>query len=649
MAALVDELTRGGATRPWRWVMGGVAIAALAGGWSLMGAKPDPCPEDAEALGDVWGEQQREALRTTFASDPRPYARPTAAAVAQELDSYSSEWLAMRQENCRATRVDGSQTDALMDLRTRCLEGRRAELEALVPVLLEGGEQTVRRARKIVQRLPPLDRCADTDALMAALPPPDDPERAAEVEAIRAKLARVRTLSHAGQQPAALELAEPLMPEAEATEYVPLIAEMHWHLAELYSDLAKLELSAQHASQAYWAAVEVGHDDMMIRSALVNVHVLGVELQRFEEADKWAKHAEAAVQKVGLGGLSEAALEARIGSLRIRQRKPKEAIERLSRSLEITLEIEGPDSLEVAHIRGNLSIALRDVGCIEESAEQARLGIEATKAQLGADHPDLIPKLMQVAMGHRAAKRNEQARELYEQALAISDSAFGPDHRDAGILLLNLGNILREEGHDAEARERYLRSREILEKALGPDHPYLAALRSSIALTLQNEGKLDEARAMYEETFVAFRNVEGNDRELAGIAANNVGNILLDQGKPKEAIRYQLESREILIAVHGPDNVMVASPSEGLGDGYMMTGQPEEAIEMVEDALRIRTLAKEELASRNHLVLARALWDSGRDRERAVKIVEAHSGTLDDLGDGARDWLTRNEGSLVVP
>ena len=650
MADLLADLGRDESSRRRRWLLGGaVLVAGALGGWSMLGAPPDPCPVAPDALSDVWGPDQKQALRDAFASDTHAYAEATADAVVRELDAYASAWVTMRQENCRATRVDGSQTDALMDLRTHCLEGRRAELEALVPVLLEGGEQTVRRAVSVTRQLPTLDRCADAEALQAAMPPPDDPDRAAEVEAIRTKLARVRALSGAGQQPAALELAKTLVADAEATEYLPLVTEMHWHLAELYSDLAKFDLAEDHGSRAYWSALEVGYDDMLIRSALVLVHVLGVELRRFEDADKWAKHAEAAVQKQGLGGLSEAALQARIGAVRIRERKFDEAIERLQRSLEITLEIQGPESLEVAHIRGNLSIALRDVGRFEESEQHAQQGLAVTEAQLGPDHPDLIAKLIQLAMGHRASNRNDEARELYERALAISDNAFGPDHRDAGILLLNLGNILREAGEDAAARERYVRARAILEKALGPEHIYVASLQNSIALTLQNEGKLDEARAMYEETLVALRNAEGEDREIAGIAGNNIGNILLDQGKAKEALRYHLESREILIAVRGADDIMVASPNQGLGDAYMMTGKPEQAVTVLEEALRIRALAKDEVEPRIHLVLARALWDSGVDRERAEKIVETHDETLDDLGAGPRDWLVRNEGSLVVP
>ena len=50
----------------------------------------------------------------------------------------TAAWTSMRIESCRATRVRGTQSEHLLDLRSACLDRRRMQLTALLDVFVGG-------------------------------------------------------------------------------------------------------------------------------------------------------------------------------------------------------------------------------------------------------------------------------------------------------------------------------------------------------------------------------------------------------------------------------------------------------------------------------------------------------------------------------
>jgi hypothetical protein len=69
-----------------------------------------------------------------FAASGIPYAEDTWRRASARLDAYAAGWVEMYNETCRATRVEGRQSDTLLDLRMGCLERRRALLRGLADV-----------------------------------------------------------------------------------------------------------------------------------------------------------------------------------------------------------------------------------------------------------------------------------------------------------------------------------------------------------------------------------------------------------------------------------------------------------------------------------------------------------------------------------
>src|SRR5262249_14759800 len=125
----------------------------------------------------VWDPERQSAVEHAFLATGLPYAKDAFAHVRDRLSDYTARWSAMSESSCRATRVEGRQSDTLLDLRSQCLDRRLATLAALVDAWR--GTVTpdaVAHAAEAAASLAPLDDCADVPALTGRAPPPQDPQ-----------------------------------------------------------------------------------------------------------------------------------------------------------------------------------------------------------------------------------------------------------------------------------------------------------------------------------------------------------------------------------------------------------------------------------------------------------------------------------------
>jgi tetratricopeptide (TPR) repeat protein len=190
-------------------------------------------------------------------------------------------------------------------------------------------------------------------------------------------------------------------------------------------------------------------------------------------------------------------------------------------------------------------------------------------------------------LNNRAAAREAQGR-LVEalddarRAVAAKEKALGPDDPDLGLSLGNVGIYLAQVGDLAPAVDYAERAVRIIEGSLGPDHPHTAT-------ALTNHGELLAQIGRYEEALVAAT------RSLA------------------------IFERET-----DPDGRYVAYPLLVLGLSHLGVGRVAEALPILERATRIRDVA-ESLPHRRaevRFALARALWEAGCERPRAVALAE---------------------------
>ncbi|WP_375743614.1 tetratricopeptide repeat protein [Corallococcus interemptor] len=593
MEALRARLTRdAGAWK--RSAVAAVVAGGLVGlGFLLLGpaaAAPDEtCQGSERHLAGIWDATVRESTRRAFLATRAPDAEASFQAVASTLDRWGRDWAHAHRSACEAAHVFGEQSEAVLGLRMTCLDRRLGELSRLTVALQGADTRTVERGFGLGGSLGGVGRCADVRTLQEAVSPPDDPKVRAEVDAVRAELARAHAQMLAGHTPEALRIALPARERALATRHRPLEAEAHQLCAFLQEDSGAFEDARESLARGSLAA-EAGREP-------------GV-LARVLRAQAW-------LHGYGLG-------------------RPQEAWPFLHRARAVaeTLRDAELDTL-LDNVQAEL---LEQEGRFAEAEPLLRASLEAVSARGQThSHAELSGRL---GLLIRHQGRLLEAKRWQEEALRLHEEHFGPAHRDTGRALLNLGGTLALLGELERAESVLQRALGILRQTLGGDNLSVARALSNLAVVYFEWGHAARARQAAEEGWaVARKSVAADSPVLLGTASNRVG-ILGEQGERRMELAHArgvLAHRE---KVYGASHPEVALDVHEVGRLLRLLGRTDEArgFHARGVALQEALAARGELDGAGLRSLADALLFLGRVEEARRHVEQSLVEMEKDLG-----------------
>ncbi|HWB78532.1 MAG TPA: serine/threonine-protein kinase [Nannocystaceae bacterium] len=594
---------------PARIALGLATAGAVAG--ALWFARSDACAGTDAELAGTWNDDVRASLRSTILASDTSFATQVADATDEAFERWAVAWRTSSRDACAATKIEGRQTERVMDLRQSCLRLRRAEAASVIAVIQHGNAKTLARAGELALRLRSPTACDRTEALEDGAEPPPT-AIATEVEAQREHLAQARALDQSGDHEAARSAVQAVLDRARALDYRPLAAEAEVALANVALTLGDVDGSEALGTAAFQDALATDHVVMMAYAASHMVQVLAASRRTPELAEPWLGHALAAAERVHDDGATRVLVLQREGVLRLRQERVDEALVTMRRSCELAEEIYGEMYPDTIKCWTNVAVAENARGNNDDALAIAERALAMRRDLFGADHPDLAAVHNIIATILDARGDVSASLEHLREATRLLESGFGPDHPDLAGVLFNIGNRLRVAGDDAGARESYLRTLAIYEKVHGPRSQNVAGVLNSIALTLQNEKRIDEARALYERAAAIFDEVSGKGVTGGVIAHNNLGNILLGLGHPGEALEEYEKARRAAEAQLGPEHPMYTHAFAGMGDALLALGQPARAVDPLTRAVELRAAQKHPETAKVRWHLARALWLADR-------------------------------------
>jgi tetratricopeptide (TPR) repeat protein/tRNA A-37 threonylcarbamoyl transferase component Bud32 len=305
------------------------------------------------------------------------------------------------------------------------------------------------------------------------------------------------------------------------------------------------------------------------------------------------------------------------------------------RALEVRQAAYGPEHPDVADSENNVGACLNALGRYAEAETHHRRALEIRKKVLGDEHPAIAMSYTNLGLSVRHQGKLAAAEDYARNALELNIARLGPDHSEIGNNYDNLGTALLEQGKHAEALEQYEKARDVRMKALGPEHAEVARALSNMATALFDLERDVEAEKNFRHAIEIWERELGPDYADLAFAWQGLGDVLWRRGEVDDAgaaYRNALRVREKTL---GPDHPLVAVSLTSLGEMLVERRRPREAIDLLERAVRIRTATEEPLPLRvdASFALARALWDSGRDRARARQLAEtarADAGQADD-------------------
>jgi tetratricopeptide (TPR) repeat protein/predicted Ser/Thr protein kinase len=588
VADLLAALQRDPTKRWKRGLAMGAAVAVLGGAFAglsyMQSARAQLCAGADTQLEGVWDDDRRQLVREAFENTGVSYAEGTLSRVEDLLDAHTGAWVDMHVEACEATNIRREQSADLLDLRMGCLQRRIRELDELVGVFAEADAKVVEKAVQAVGNLRPLDRCADLEALTSAVEPPEDEATRDRVAGLRARIARAEALEGAGKFKNALTVAEQVEKGAREVDYAPLHAEALFVFGRLQGLTGKYSAAEQSLSDAVWAARASGHDEYSLRAASQLVSTVGNRLARPDDAELWVKLARADLRRTKGGDEEEALLLADLAVVRYREGKREEALEHMQQALELMEKIHGPNHPRVAVLYNNLGGVQSGLGKLQESLASN------------------------------------------EKALGIRQTVLGPDHPDVATSLSNLGRLLADLGRYDEARDRFEAALRIMDEALGERHSKRISTLLAIGNTLRFKGELEQSRIALERGLLLTEQTAGEKHPDVATALTNLGETLHDQGEFEAALSRFERARKIRDAAFEkkPQHPHHAYSLTGMGRSLIGLGRPRRAIAPLERALSIRETKKGKAGrlAETRFALAQALWETGRDRTRAIELAE---------------------------
>ncbi|WP_224367132.1 serine/threonine-protein kinase [Hyalangium versicolor] len=638
--------------------IGGLATLAVLG-WVRKEAPATGCSQVGRQLSGIWDSGVQEQMRKAMLGTELPYAADTFTRVASVLEGYTASWVKQRTEVCELIHQEASRTQSLAVRREYCLERRRSQMRALTELLARGPDkELLPRAVQVAQSLPPLEYCADAKALMAAVPPPEDPALRAKADALQQDLDKVETLLDTGKYKEGLSRADELLRQAEALGYAPLharalflgalsrdgsgdykAAEEMARQAIVTGARAKDPLvvarasgllyflvgyrEARHSDAALLqlgmeAAVELADDDLIRANACNSEGIILTDLGRYEEARQKYECALSRREKV-LGPdhpLMTPPLN-NLGNVLDEMGRYEEAVRVHERVLAIREKALGPQHPDLASALGNLGNALTSLGRYDEALPRHERALAVREQALGADHPLVANSLINLSNTLLTLGRYDEALKQSERALALQEKSLGPEHPRLASSLTGLGVVLEELGRYGEARQMYERALAIEQKGQGTDESDQADPLSGLGRVAEASGRYEEARRLHERALALREKALGPEHPSVASSLDELGSALTDLGRYDEAARAVERARAIQEKALGAQHPELAETLQVSGNLMLARGRASEAIPLLEQALR---LGQPRMRAQIEFLLARALWEEGKDHPRAVQL-----------------------------
>ncbi len=504
LAALADDpaiaRAKARATRI-RWlsaltVLASIFLAAF-GLWYGSNRDEKLCLGAEAELVDVWDPSTKQTVQKAFAATVKPFSDQAWSRVDRILDAYAQDWTQAHQEACRATRVQGTQSEDLLDLRMVCLSRRLKEMRALVQVFAQADDEVVRKAVQATHALTPLARCADIESLTAQVEPPKDEATRAQVEAIRLNLTKARAHYETGKYRQGLQEASESLSAAQKTAYRPLEAECRYLLGQLHDQAGQYPSAVQQLTEAWWMAESVGDDPLKARASTELVAVVGYRQAHFEEGLRWSRHTQAAIARCGQDNTMLAAWHQELGTLLAVKGEFKDALENYQRTFSILQQLYPPDHPKMGAAYKYLGDVQDDLGNFELALKNYRQALAINEKAFGPDHPKVGGVLNNLGVTYRKKGDYDRAREHYQRTLLIWETALGSNHPRVGGVLNNLGVVYNRTGRYHQAKASYERALAIWGKTLGPDHPDLSETYANLGTVMFSLGEESEARNLF--------------------------------------------------------------------------------------------------------------------------------------------------------
>jgi tetratricopeptide (TPR) repeat protein len=612
MSACLDALQR--AARPWSprlaLATACVVVTAIAAVLVLEGDAPQDCSGGRARLVGVWDDARRAGLEARFGADE------SFPSVRGRLDDYADEWVEVWTQTCREAEGEA------LAVRSRCLDRRRDVLGATVDGLSTATPLGA-RAPALLGALDPIAPCLDATADAKATQLPDDPVDAAAVEAVERRMIGAHRKMIAGDLESSLRDYEESLTAARGLDWPPLLAHALYWTGAANDELELYDRARELFEEGHAVALETRRDELAALSATGMITILGYHRAQHDEAARWGRLAEAAIDRLGRPNRIEADLHNNLGLVAMDRGDHAGAREHYERSIEIYEAVGAKSALSVPFI--NLAEIAYLSGDYEEAERMLGRAIELEAGPGREDHPELISLLINRGIVRMDHARYDDAEADLKRALAIVERARGTASPSYAAALSNLGKLQAARRDWSGALDYFRRAVDTFARGVGRNTEQAAFAQAGAGASLVHLARVDEGDALMVQSMVEVESLLGPEHEEVAELAHDLGATRIFADRPAEALAPLRRAAAIFARSDGPNALRTARTRHELGRALLELGRIDEAIEELEwsfGVLQSYTLPPSDVGE-IRFALARALTARARRLPPAMRAREA--------------------------
>jgi serine/threonine-protein kinase len=278
-------------------------------------------------------------------------------------------------------------------------------------------------------------------------------------------------------------------------------------------------------------------------------------------------------------------------------------------------------------LRGQLLNNIGVVHMLQENFQQARQdwedGLAVWQRALGPDHPDVLKAVINLGSAYSRLGKNLEAIKYQKRVIKAQEETLGPEHPALGISFHNLGVCQGLAGYREEQLVSIQKALRIDETALGLEHPSVARDLGSLAVALKDLKRPAEALPLDQRALAISEKALGADHPDTSARLWNLAETFVALGRHDAALAALKRVLAIQNKIHGPGDSHVADAHLDLSKFFVARKRMHEAWAEAERARQIAEKSAPTELANSLAALAEVRRTERRHAEAAQLLVQA--------------------------
>ena len=236
----------------------------------------------------------------------------------------------------------------------------------------------------------------------------------------------------------------------------------------------------------------------------------------------------------------------------------------------------------------NFIFVIRENGGWEHAEQLGVQVMDMRKKLLGAEHPDTLTSMENLARTYADMGDLNQAEQLEVHVLNMKKKLLGEEHPDILESVANLATIYSRKGKWNEAEQLEVQVLDMRKKVLGAGHPDTLLSMANLATTYSKMGKWDKAEQLEVLVLGIRKNVLGREHPDTLISMANLATTYADKGKWNEAEQLEIQVLDLRKKVLGAQHPDTLRSMANLATTYADMGKWNEAEQLEVQVLDLR-------------------------------------------------------------